>query len=612
MRLEAMSWEDALEKASMELKLPKDAIAVEEISKPEKKIMGLKKIPGVYEVQERVKEENESTRQADRNGTVEVKNGQILVKDPMENGHEATLYIRQDQLIVKVNGETVTGNRTLKEEDSIEVTFEDVSPEVHYQVEFSENMLEAFLVINRKNGKKYRLKNLEKTSRGSLEVEYEEIPPGKLSVETVRSGLLSYGILPEFVQENALITACEEPKSVKVVVARGKAPVESIKTEIDYCSELFAKEISRGLEPVVFKGMKLAEKKAEAVEGIPGIDVRGGEIKVLKVQDVELKVTDGAYLQGNTVYAERDGRPFLKRGEIGVVPLLTVVGDLDRDAEDINFDGDVVVKGNVQDHMMIKATGNITIIGSVYHSDLYAEQNIEVQGKVIGGTLRAGDENAVFQTLLPIMEKVVQVTEELFSSLHQIERRTVQSLMDSISRGREEIEMCLQEVHQINEILTPHQLQMVKEIEMKFNYVFREIRLLHKEGFEELNVLYNRLLAVADMMKEELLDARVIKAHYAQNATLKSSGDVEIVGDGCYQSSIVAGNEIRFIKFASVVKGGTLLAGKSIKAGIVGTPSEIQTLLKVLDRDGEITGRFYKGTTLIRKDELKEYAAILK
>lgn len=114
MRLEAMSWEDALEKASMELKLPKDAIAVEEISKPEKKIMGLKKIPGVYEVQERVKEENESTRQADRNGTVEVKNGQILVKDPMENGHEATLYIRQDQLIVKVNGETVTGNRTLK------------------------------------------------------------------------------------------------------------------------------------------------------------------------------------------------------------------------------------------------------------------------------------------------------------------------------------------------------------------------------------------------------------------------------------------------------------------------------------------------------------------
>ena len=73
------------------------------------------------------------------------------------------------------------------------------------------------------------------------------------------------------------------------------------------------------------------------MEGIPGVDVKGAEIKVQKVKDEELKATEGAFLDGNAVYAERDGRPYLKKGEIGVVLVLTVVGDLDKDTKNIAF-----------------------------------------------------------------------------------------------------------------------------------------------------------------------------------------------------------------------------------------------------------------------------------
>jgi hypothetical protein len=52
------------------------------------------------------------------------------------------------------------------------------------------------------------------------------------------------------------------------------------------------------------------------------------------------------------------------------------------------------------------------------------------------------------------------------------------------------------------------------------------------------------------------------------------------------------------------------MAGKNIRAGIIGTPSEIETFCKVMDPQGEITGRFYKGTTLVIRDRLKEYIAI--
>lgn len=613
MRIEAMTREEALEKGAAAFKVRQEELLVTEVSKPEKKIMGLKKISGVYKVLLKADAEKREEKLSEHeNGSVEIRDGHVVVKNPRGKGTEATLFVSQDQLIFNVNGEPVSGNRAIREEDVIEVHFEHLEPEVKVSVEFSDNLLEAHLIITRKYGKKYKLRNLEKTARGTVALDYSEILPEKPEVSEVRSMLLSYGILPEFIVESAVEEACGSSRSVRVLAARGKAPVESRKTDIRYCPEIFVKEITRGLEPVVKKGTILAEKNKEALAGVPGIDVKGAEIKVQKVKDEELVATEGAFLEGNTIYAERDGRPYLKKGAIGVIPLLTVVGDLDKDTEDIDFDGDVVVKGNVQDHMVIRATGNISIIGSVYHSELSAEQNVEVQGKVIGGTLRAGDENAVFQTLLPIAENLVSVTEAMYSGLQMTQGRTVQDLMDCIVKGKEEVDLLFQEVEKIREIFTTQQLHRVEEIGKRFSFVFKEIRLLHKEGFLELNSLYESLLEMVEAMREELHDARLIKVYYAQNAMLKTSGDVEITGEGSYQSQIVAGNEIRYTKFASVVKGGTLLAGKFIKAGIVGTPSEITTFLKVLDREGDITGRFYKGTTLMKKDELKEYAAIIK
>jgi hypothetical protein len=53
-----------------------------------------------------------------------------------------------------------------------------------------------------------------------------------------------------------------------------------------------------------------------------------------------------------------------------------------------------------------------------------------------------------------------------------------------------------------------------------------------------------------------------------------------------------------------------MIAGKQINAGIVGTPSEISTFCKVLDGEGDIKGRFYKGTTLVIKNAQREYVAI--
>ena len=52
----------------------------------------------------------------------------------------------------------------------------------------------------------------------------------------------------------------------------------------------------------------------------------------------------------------------------------------------------------------------------------------------------------MFQTLLPIVEKVILVIEAMFTGLQLTEGRTVQDIMDSISKGKEETEALFQEI----------------------------------------------------------------------------------------------------------------------------------------------------------------------
>jgi len=611
MIFEAMNREEAIDKALEHFHCRAEKLKIVEIEKPHKKIMGFKKIPGRYEI-EMIKEEN-VPKKADenQNGTIEIRSGEMIITNPLGRGVDASVFLNHPQMIMTVNGEARSGTQTLRAEDVVSFAFEDIRPKRHLTVDFSEDFLRAYLKVERIKGTRYSLKDLEKTFRAQISPHEEEIETDPLTEEECIKVLMDFGVLPEFIDRESLKKVCAAKDTIRVIAATGKAPVESRQTEIRYCDEIFVKDILRGLEPVISTGSLLAEKLSEAVMGVPGMDVKGNEINVQKVTDRDIEATEGAEMRGNRIYALRDGRPYLKNGQVGVVPLLTVVGDLDKDTEDIDFDGDVVVKGNVQDNMVIKASGNISIIGSVYHSEINAHQNVEIQGKIIGGRIHAGDENSAFNLLLTIIEKMIVVTEEIFSGLHLTEGKGVQGIMDSIHEGKEKIGLNLDEMDRISSLFNEKQKETVDKLKRSFAHCFKEIRLLHKEGFIELNDIYEMLKSMAEAMRLELLDQRVIKLVYAQNATITSSGDIIITGEGSYQAKLSAGNEIRYERPGNVVIGGTLNGGKYIRAGVIGTPSEIETFCKVMDEEGDILGRFHKGTTLMIKDRIREYMAIV-
>lgn len=145
---------------------------------------------------------------------------------------------------------------------------------------------------------------------------------------------------------------------------------------------------------VVREGDVLVEKTPYN-NGVAGITVRGMKLHAVEGRDCRLPegigVTasdDGIYL-----YAAREGRPYLMGGRVLISDVMAVDGDVDLAIGDIDFDGDVLIRGNVQSGMIVRATGNVEIGGAVEAAAIDAGRDIVLFQGMQGadtGALRAG------------------------------------------------------------------------------------------------------------------------------------------------------------------------------------------------------------------------------
>ncbi|HCX64886.1 MAG TPA: hypothetical protein DHN33_06720, partial [Eubacteriaceae bacterium] len=319
----AQDKQEAMKKAADHFGCEKERLKVRVVEQPKKKLLGLKNVEGRYEIE---MEEEKPKRDPKNDGRVKVENGEIIVKDPVEDGLPSSVFIKKGNMELFVNGEPVKSTMNFREEDEITVTFNDEKPKIHSHIVFSDDKVRAELHIESTKGKRFYLEDSEAQNRIVLEPVEEEIFPKKVTYDEVVELLKQAGIPEKFHDSQAIQQAIESGESTQILVAKGMDPVESQETKIKYCDEIFVKEITRGMEPVVSKGSKLAEKTASAQPGTPGVTVQGEEIPVREVEDIPLEAGDGAVLKGNAVYAEIDGRPILDKGVVKVIPLLTVVG----------------------------------------------------------------------------------------------------------------------------------------------------------------------------------------------------------------------------------------------------------------------------------------------
>lgn len=131
-----------------------------------------------------------------------------------------------------------------------------------------------------------------------------------------------------------------------------------------------------------------------ADNGKPGIDVCGNVIRPNKVVNKVLRHGNNIFLSedGLKMYSDVDGHVTLTDGRVFVSDTYNIPADVGSSTGDIDYDGNVVVKGNVITGFTVKARGDIEVYGVVEGAYLEAGGQIILRRGMQGmnkGVLKA-------------------------------------------------------------------------------------------------------------------------------------------------------------------------------------------------------------------------------
>ena len=138
----------------------------------------------------------------------------------------------------------------------------------------------------------------------------------------------------------------------------------------------------------VVKDQLLAEK-IEATPSKEGSDLFGNKINAEDGRDIHFEYTQGkgTYIDKKTnklLYSSEDGQVVYADGKLRVEPIYEIHGDVGPKTGNIDFNGSVIVHGNILDNYSIKSKKSIEIIGTVQKAKLEAQENIIIQGGCSG------------------------------------------------------------------------------------------------------------------------------------------------------------------------------------------------------------------------------------
>ena len=164
---------------------------------------------------------------------------------------------------------------------------------------------------------------------------------------------------------------------IQVVCAKGNHPVNGESAHIKYHVNIDsngrpAEKEDGGVDfknlnlfTIVEEGDLLAEK-IPATPSISGTDVLGNVLNGKAGKDIPIPAGKNVQVvDGMTLIASIPGQVMIANNRINVIPVIEIKEDVDVSTGNIEFIGDVIVRGSVQPGFSIKAEGNVEIYGTI-------------------------------------------------------------------------------------------------------------------------------------------------------------------------------------------------------------------------------------------------------
>ena len=160
------------------------------------------------------------------------------------------------------------------------------------------------------------------------------------------------------------------------------APVEDENGFVDYKN--------LGLIRIVHAGDVIADI-THPTEGEPGTDVKGQTLRQIPGKKASFTIGTNTELNEDEtqIIASTDGNVNFKGGTFVVDQIVTIAGDVDASVGNINFVGDVVVKGEVMEGFKIASKGNIIVSGNVNGATLECDGDIVIKKGCINSKIVA-------------------------------------------------------------------------------------------------------------------------------------------------------------------------------------------------------------------------------
>jgi len=532
-----------------------------------------------------------------------VEHGEIILE--CSKGEPYPIVVPCPEINLWVNGIQRTEPVVLMKEDVTRLEAVNEEREGRWYLQVSEDGMKVVLRLRPKLHIIREIVDLLPSNYLHLKIKekIEKLPP--VSLEAIIQDLTRQGVIFGIDWE-ACARAAVSSHEEEIVIARGRPPVpgEDARIEIIFSPDEKSPVITGGVGRVDYRERfaftsvdagTIVARKYPGAPGVPGTNVRGELIAPPSPKDVVLKAGKGVALVNNgfEAVALNTGRPLLlqneKFSEITIYPGLVHSGDVDLSSGNIAFKGDVLIGGNVNEGMNVDALGNVRVAGHVAQAMIKASGSILVQGNVLSSVLVAGGESAFIQELTPLIDNIHKQLQLLLRAIDQLQGNQAFKTGD-LKGGIGPLLKLLLEIKFKN---FPQMVKLLKDLSRnlpeqitgeKLSVLARSLEYafitapLYVRDCRELNALEEAIDDLKDDLTSFPEQKSDILLRHALNSNIRATGNVKVVGTGCYNTRIVAGG---IVKVEQSYRGGEIQAGGNVYVGELGARSGIRAQIKV-------------------------------
>lgn len=324
-------------------------------------------------IKNKLKTDNKLQRKSQKNKKSNINDSENVKSVVNDESVEKTKLEYENKVIDNEYNGTDDINNVTKDEDTKEVEEEKVPVDAQFVIDVSPSKLTATLTISEPlNGGRYITTTEVNEELSKLKIVYG-----------IDNNAIEYAIVSRMVGsiDIAFGVSHIDGDNARIIdhfdKVKSKKPLEKADGTIDFKCLDFIDIVNEG---------DVISELVPHTEGTKGTDIFGKTINCKAGKPLKLSAGSNTYIteDGLLLIAEVTGYIHYKGKSFSVEDILTIKEDVNNTTGNIEFNGNVVIGGDVCEGYTVRADGDVLIKGSVIGSSIYSKKNVVVEKGING------------------------------------------------------------------------------------------------------------------------------------------------------------------------------------------------------------------------------------